>query len=140
MRTYVARPSSSKRFKTVDSNCHLGCLGWQKASGYNWRALVEADIGRWKRVIGHAHTAVFSNHLQMPVTRCGRCLGRRARHRGRPRCHYDCGLGMAGRDLAVDAVLVVCAIAGQRSDITINLVEQGTDLRAVIDIVIARAE
>lgn len=23
-------------------------------SGYNWRALVEADIGRWKRVIGHA--------------------------------------------------------------------------------------
>jgi hypothetical protein len=29
-------------------------MGWQKASGYNWRALVEADIGRWKRVIGHA--------------------------------------------------------------------------------------
>jgi hypothetical protein len=26
-------------------------MGWQKASGYNWRALVEADIGRWKRVI-----------------------------------------------------------------------------------------
>jgi hypothetical protein len=38
---------------------------------------------------------------------------------------------MAGRDLAVDAVLVVCAIAGQRSDRTINPVEQGTDLRAV---------
>jgi hypothetical protein len=31
-----------------------GRMGWQKASGYNWRALVEADIGRWKRVIGHA--------------------------------------------------------------------------------------
>jgi hypothetical protein len=29
-------------------------MGWQKASGYNWRALVETDIGRWKRVIGHA--------------------------------------------------------------------------------------
>jgi hypothetical protein len=27
-------------------------MGWQKASGYNWRALVEADIGRRKRVIG----------------------------------------------------------------------------------------
>ena len=27
-------------------------LGWQKASGYNWRALVEADVSRWKRVIG----------------------------------------------------------------------------------------
>src|SRR5437764_15421736 len=29
-------------------------MSWQKASEYNWRALVEADIGRWKRVIGHA--------------------------------------------------------------------------------------
>ena len=29
-----------------------GRLGWQKASGYNWRALVESDISRWKRVVG----------------------------------------------------------------------------------------
>jgi hypothetical protein len=29
-----------------------GRMGWQKASGYNWRALVEADIARWKCVIG----------------------------------------------------------------------------------------
>ena len=29
-------------------------MGWQKASGYNLRALVEADIGRWKRAIGEA--------------------------------------------------------------------------------------
>jgi hypothetical protein len=27
-------------------------MGWQKASGYNYRALVEADISRYKRVIG----------------------------------------------------------------------------------------
>jgi hypothetical protein len=27
---------------------------WQKGSGYNWRPLVEADIGRYKRVIGDA--------------------------------------------------------------------------------------
>ena len=27
-------------------------MGWQKVSGYNWRALIEADISRWKRVIG----------------------------------------------------------------------------------------
>jgi hypothetical protein len=27
-------------------------MGWQKAPGYNWRALVEADIARWKCVIG----------------------------------------------------------------------------------------
>ena len=29
-------------------------MGWQKASGYYLRALVDADIGRWKRVIGDA--------------------------------------------------------------------------------------
>jgi Transposase DDE domain len=39
-------------------DAHLRCIaergrmGWQRASGYNWRALVEADIARWKRVIG----------------------------------------------------------------------------------------
>ena len=27
-------------------------MGWQQASGYNWRALVEADIARFERVIG----------------------------------------------------------------------------------------
>ena len=27
-------------------------MGWQKASGYNTRARVEAAIGRFKRVIG----------------------------------------------------------------------------------------
>ena len=27
-------------------------MAWQKASGYNWRALVEADISRLKRIIG----------------------------------------------------------------------------------------
>ena len=29
-----------------------GRMGWQKASGYSWRALVVADISRFKRVIG----------------------------------------------------------------------------------------
>ena len=27
-------------------------MGWQRASGYGRRALVEADISRWKRVTG----------------------------------------------------------------------------------------
>src|SRR5271165_1540731 len=47
----------------------------------------------------------------------------------RPRWHDDRGIGMAGGDLAVDGVLVVCAVAGERSDGIVNLVEQGTDLR-----------
>ncbi|MDO9713997.1 IS5/IS1182 family transposase, partial [Paracraurococcus sp. LOR1-02] len=29
-----------------------GRMGWQRASGYNDRALIEADISRWKCVIG----------------------------------------------------------------------------------------
>ena len=29
-------------------------MGWQKSSGYNLRAKVEAAIGRYKRVIGDA--------------------------------------------------------------------------------------
>ncbi len=29
-------------------------MRWQKVSGYNWRALVEADMSRFKRVIGNA--------------------------------------------------------------------------------------
>ena len=29
-----------------------GRMAWQTASGYHWRALVEADISRFKRVIG----------------------------------------------------------------------------------------
>jgi len=38
---------------------HLQCIAekgrvaWQKASGYNRRAKVEASIGRWKQVIGN---------------------------------------------------------------------------------------
>src|SRR5205814_6905108 len=76
------------------------------------------------------HAAMFGNGLQMPVTRSGRILSGLARHRTRTWWHDDCGIGMAGSDLAVDAVLVVCAIAGHRSDGTIDLVEQGTDLRA----------
>jgi hypothetical protein len=55
-----AVPSETAETKPTQRDRHLqaiakhGRMGWQKASGYNWRALVEADIGRWKRVIGHA--------------------------------------------------------------------------------------
>ena len=55
-----AVPSTTAETAPTQRDRHLhviaehGRMGWQKASGYNWRALVEADIGRWKRVIGHA--------------------------------------------------------------------------------------
>jgi hypothetical protein len=53
-----AVPSDTAETAPTQRDRHLRCLaergrmGWQKASGYNWRALVEADISRWKRVIG----------------------------------------------------------------------------------------
>ncbi len=53
-----AVPSKTAETAPTQRDGHLrvmaehGRMGWQKACGYNWRALVEADISRWKRVIG----------------------------------------------------------------------------------------
>ncbi len=53
-----AVPSGTAETAPTWRDAHLRCLaergrmGWQRASGYGWRALVEADIARWKRVIG----------------------------------------------------------------------------------------
>ncbi len=53
-----AVPSDAAEIMPTQRDVHLRCIaergrmGWRRASGYNWRALVEADIGRWKRVIG----------------------------------------------------------------------------------------
>ena len=41
---------------------------------------------------------------------------------------------MACSDLPVDAVLVVSAVGGERRDRTIHLIEQGPDLRGVVDV------
>ncbi len=55
-----AVPSETAVTAPTQRDLHLqliaerGRMGWQKASGYNWRALVEADISRYKRVIGDA--------------------------------------------------------------------------------------
>ncbi len=42
----------TQRDRHIEAIAERGRMGWQKASGYNWRALVEADIARFKRVIG----------------------------------------------------------------------------------------
>src|SRR3954467_2052462 len=53
-----AVPSEMAGTAPTQRDRHLRCitergrLGWQRASGYGWRALAEADISRWKRVIG----------------------------------------------------------------------------------------
>jgi len=56
----TAVPSASAETAPTQRDLHLrtiaerGRMGWQKSSGYNLRAKVEASIGRYKRVIGGA--------------------------------------------------------------------------------------
>ena len=53
-----AVPSATAETAPTQRDRHLqliaehGRMGWQTASGYNWRARAEAAIGRFKRVIG----------------------------------------------------------------------------------------
>ena len=53
-----AVPSAAAETAPTQRDTHLRCIAergrmsWQRASGYNWRALVETDVSRWKRVIG----------------------------------------------------------------------------------------
>jgi hypothetical protein len=48
----TAETAPTQRDEHLQLIAERGCMGWQKASGYNDRALVEADICRYKRVIG----------------------------------------------------------------------------------------
>ena len=50
----TAQTTPTQRDRHLQLIAERGRMGWQKFSGYNWRALVEADIGRFKRVIGDA--------------------------------------------------------------------------------------
>ena len=53
-----AVPSDTAATAPTRRDEHLRCIagrgrmGCQRASGYGWRALVESDIARWKRVVG----------------------------------------------------------------------------------------
>ncbi len=53
-----AVPSEAAEAAPTRRDAHLRCIaergrmGWQRASGYGRRALVEADISRWKQVVG----------------------------------------------------------------------------------------
>ena len=48
----TAGTAPTQRDQHLQVIAERGRVGWQRASGYNFRALVEADISRWKRVIG----------------------------------------------------------------------------------------
>ncbi len=48
----VAEAAPTQRDLHIRGIAERGRMGWQRASGYNWRALVESDVSRWERVIG----------------------------------------------------------------------------------------
>lgn len=48
----TAQTAPTKRDRHLQIIAERGRMAWQKAAGYNWRALVEADISRFKRVTG----------------------------------------------------------------------------------------
>jgi hypothetical protein len=50
----TAETAPTQRDRHLQLIAERGRMSWQKASGYNLRALIEADIGRYKRVIGDA--------------------------------------------------------------------------------------
>jgi hypothetical protein len=49
-----AGTAATQRDRHLRMIAERGRMAWQKASGYNLRAKVEATIGRYKRVIGDA--------------------------------------------------------------------------------------
>ena len=88
-RVIVPPRSGAVPSKTAESGAHAagsapasiaehGRMGWQKASGYTRRALVEAAIGRFKRVIGNGcareRTNVAATEMAVAVRSLNRML------------------------------------------------------------------
>ena len=48
----TAQTAPTMRDRHLQTIAERGRMAWQKAAGYNWRALVEADISGLKRIIG----------------------------------------------------------------------------------------
>ena len=48
----AAETDPTPRDRHLQCIAERGRMGWQRATGYGWRALVKADVSRWKRVIG----------------------------------------------------------------------------------------
>src|SRR5438309_9747758 len=80
-----------------------------------------------------AHATALGDQLQMPVALGRRGLCRGAWHRARAWRHNDRRIRMTLADLMIDIVPIVRPIAGERRNRARNLLQQGTDLRAVID-------
>jgi len=126
----------------VDGDVHLGrpTIIRARAQPVPDHLLEPADRGfgsRPRRVAGRllpGHAPVFGNVLQVAVALRGRGRGRVARHGGRARWNDNGRFWMALGNAGVNAVLVIPAIAGERGHRACDLIEQGADLGAVVDL------
>src|SRR5215203_1649571 len=81
------------------------------------------------------HAPVLGDVLEVAVALRRIVFSRLARHGARARRHDDLRLGVALGDAGVSTVLIVRAIGRERDHRPRHLVEQGTGLGAVIDVV-----
>jgi hypothetical protein len=81
-----------------------------------------------------SHAAVRSDDPQVTISHRWCRLGYVARYGAGAWGNDDGRPGMTRGDLAVDAILVVSAVCGERCDQTTHLIEQGPDLRGIADI------
>ena len=74
--------SATENAKPTQRDAHIaaiaeyGRMGWQRRSGYNWRALVEADVSRWKRIIGDGLRSRTDDRRTTEVAIAARALNR----------------------------------------------------------------
>jgi hypothetical protein len=77
-----AVPSEAAETAPTQRDGHLRCIaehgrmGWQKTSGYNRRALAEAAMSRYKRVIGDALRSRTDRRQAVEVAIAVRALNR----------------------------------------------------------------
>ncbi len=81
-----------------------------------------------------SHAAVLGDGAKVAVALRGRGLGRLARHRGGARRHDDGGVRVAGADAGGDDLPVVGAVAGEGGERSLDPVERGAHLRAVVHV------
>jgi transposase len=72
----TANTAPTQRDRHLQQIAERGRMGWQKDSGYNRRALVEAAIGRYKRVIGDALRSRTHRHQVTEATIAVNALNR----------------------------------------------------------------
>ena len=72
----TAETAPTQRDRHLRRIAERGRMGWRKASGYNRRALIEADISRWKRVIGDALRSHTDGRQVTDVTMAADVLNR----------------------------------------------------------------